>query len=483
MPKKKYNKNVNKNKNKNKNKIVININSNNKKRTVNKSSSNKSSSQPPQQQPLIINAPQQPQQPFIINMPQPHLPAVERNNPYMTANLMDNEFGIGNTRSLNALHGSVNDMQIRQDEARQNYINLMRRHDELDNLVRNREHELNSIKRSSLLDSEYNSGSMVSSFGVSSLKNDTLSNLGSSNYYNTLSNLGSNHDEDYFEIDFDGYIPPAEKHIKHISTNTDEKHNKTMPTNADIKNINDMSTNTDIKKLKMKLIKHRLEPFHIPSEIEMVDPIADFDGNFNYNDLPQAKAILITNPMNQGLTVKEFEDIKRNEKRNEKRNDILSDEHTIYTVNPDMDAVDTSLEKHSQRVNYSENVDTANTSPVKLLVAKIEGNKKPKEVKAEIKENIEKPKETMAKFEGNSKKPREIEPDNLTLADFDNDPRLFRNYKERIRQRISQAEFNEIKARYNMLEGPKIPMLKNTIQYKQIMKKWIDEYDTKPSST
>ena len=34
-----------------------------------------------------------------------------------------------------------------------------------------------------------------------------------------------------------------------------------------------------------------------------------------------------------------------------------------------------------------------------------------------------------------------------------------------------------------MLEGPKIPMLKNTIQYKQIMKKWIDEYDTKPSST
>ena len=118
----------------------------------------------------------------------------------MTANLMDNESGIGNTRSLNALHGSVNDMQIRQDEARQNYINLMRRHDELDNLVRNREHELNSIKRSSLLDSEYNSGSMVSSFGVSSLKNDTLNNLGSSNYYNTLSNLGSNHDEDYLKL-------------------------------------------------------------------------------------------------------------------------------------------------------------------------------------------------------------------------------------------------------------------------------------------
>ena len=125
MPKKKYNKKVTKNTNKNKNKIVINVNSNNKKRTVNKSS-NKPSSQP-YQQPFIISMPQQPQQPqqpYNINMPQQHLPQVERNNPYMTANIRDNDFGIGMSRSLNALHGSLTDIQMHQDEAIQNNINL-----------------------------------------------------------------------------------------------------------------------------------------------------------------------------------------------------------------------------------------------------------------------------------------------------------------------------------------------------------------------
>ena len=144
MPKKKYNKKVTKNTNKNKNKIVINVNSNNKKRTVNKSS-NKPSSQP-YQQPFIISMPQQtqqPQQPFIINMPQPHLPQVERNNPYINANVMDNEFGLGITRRLNAIHGSVNDLQMQGDTNEQNYLNLMRRNDELHQLILNREHERN----------------------------------------------------------------------------------------------------------------------------------------------------------------------------------------------------------------------------------------------------------------------------------------------------------------------------------------------------
>ena len=89
----------------------------------------------------------------------------------------------------------------------------------------------------------------------------------------------------------------------------------------------------------------------------------------------------------------------------------------------------------------------------------------------------------MAKTEENSKKPREIEPDDLTLSNFNNDQRLFKNYKERIRQRKSNADFNEIKERYIMLEGPLIPNLKNTIQYKQMMKKWNNEHNSKSSGT
>ena len=221
MPKKKYNKKVTKNtnKNKNKNKIVININSNNKKRTVNKPSSNKPSSQP-YQQPFIISMPQQPQQPqqpYNINIPQQHLPQVERNNPYMTANIRDNEFGIGMSRSLNALHGSLTDIQMHQDEARQNNINLTRRYNELDNLVRNRKRE------QSVLDSEYSGGSVSSQFDDSS--SETLSNLGSS---------------------FGGLLP----HLIDASMNTE-----TIP-------LIDASMNTDAI----------LEPFNTPSQSEILDP-------------------------------------------------------------------------------------------------------------------------------------------------------------------------------------------------------------------
>jgi len=138
MPKKKYiNKNVNKNKNKNK--IVININSNNKK--------------------------QQQSMPFIINNPS-HLPYLPQQNPYINGAMANNEYGIGSTKLLNALQGSLTGIQMQQDAQNQEILNTRQHNDELRSLLGRRAEDRRAASKSEYLDPFYSDHNSEASFNI-----------------------------------------------------------------------------------------------------------------------------------------------------------------------------------------------------------------------------------------------------------------------------------------------------------------------------
>lgn len=148
MPKKKYiNKNVNKNKNKNK--IVININSNNKKR-VTKS--------PPSKQ--------QQSMPFIINNPS-HLPYTPQQNPYINGAMANNAYGIGDTKLLNAIQGSLTDIQMKQDSQNQEILNTRQHNEELRSLLGRRAEDRRAASKNEYLDPNYSDHKSEVSFNIS----------------------------------------------------------------------------------------------------------------------------------------------------------------------------------------------------------------------------------------------------------------------------------------------------------------------------
>ena len=116
MPKKK-------NINKNKNKIIININSNNKKKIT------RTPSHKPQQS-----------MPFIINNPS-HLPYLPQQNPYINGAMANNQYGIGDTKLLNALQGSMTDLKMKQESQMQELINTRQHNEELKQSLKIREQD------------------------------------------------------------------------------------------------------------------------------------------------------------------------------------------------------------------------------------------------------------------------------------------------------------------------------------------------------
>ena len=82
--------------------------------------------------------------PFIINNPS-QLPYVPQQNPYINGAMANNAYGIGDTKLLNALQGSLTNIQMSQEEREQNLLNTRLHNQELRNLIERREQDRKAL--------------------------------------------------------------------------------------------------------------------------------------------------------------------------------------------------------------------------------------------------------------------------------------------------------------------------------------------------
>ena len=97
--------------------------------------------------------------------------------------IADNKFGIGITSALNAFEGSVNRIQMRQDEAFQNQLNAVQENERINQMLHMREIDRSRSNHSDILDQEFNDAKSEASFQS---KPNSILSLGTQYSYNIL---------------------------------------------------------------------------------------------------------------------------------------------------------------------------------------------------------------------------------------------------------------------------------------------------------
>ena len=154
------------NKNKNKIKINININSHNKKKASNK-------------QPKISNIQQQQQPSIIINNPYP-----------VSSGIFSNEYGVGLSRSIDAIHHGMIAIKLQNDEMNQNRLNNEITNQTNRNLIENRIKKIKESKKNDIIADN------------TSVNSTLTSNTDNSTGFNTGYNTG------YIRSDIDSFGGP-----------------------------------------------------------------------------------------------------------------------------------------------------------------------------------------------------------------------------------------------------------------------------------